>query len=249
MWPPWRRTPSRRSLSSHSTFRCSSFKDIQSLLAGDDDNHPFISNNHPAAVFNQVRAATTSFLEPPASTTASEESSSEAADAAEQPILIPGWESAVVIYTTSLRVIRSTFDACREVMTSLSGFRVSIDERDVSMDPRFMDELRSVLGGETANLSLPRVFIGGKHVGGVEEVKQLHEIGELNKMLEGLPLAELGQCGGCGGSRFVVCDECNGSRKVFAEENGEFRTCEKCNRNGLIRCPSCCSLPPIPAAV
>ncbi|GFY92191.1 hypothetical protein Acr_08g0005870 [Actinidia rufa] len=37
------------------------------------------------------------------------------------------------------------------------------------------------------NLSLPPVFINGKHIGGADVIKQLHEVGELDKMLKGLP--------------------------------------------------------------
>ncbi|GJV25840.1 RNA-directed DNA polymerase, eukaryota, reverse transcriptase zinc-binding domain protein [Tanacetum coccineum] len=107
-------------------------------------------------------------------------------------ITIPGAEKRVVIYTTSLRVVRPTFEACKTVNSILRGFRVSIDERDLSMDSNYLSELQSIMAEECENnmkmnLTLPKVFIGGTYIGGAEEVKMLHESGELKKYIEELP--------------------------------------------------------------
>ncbi|OMO55985.1 Glutaredoxin [Corchorus olitorius] len=115
-----------------------------------------------------------------------------------------------------------------------------LDERDISMDSMYRTELQSLLGGKA--ISLPQVFIRGKHVGGVEEIKQLNESGELAKLLEGFPIRDPRiVCEGCGDARFVPCPNCNGSKKVFEEDEGRLRRCPDCNENGLIRCPGCCS--------
>ncbi|CAL0307732.1 unnamed protein product [Lupinus luteus] len=151
---------------------------------------------------------------------------------------IPGTEQRVVVYYTSLRVVRSTYDACKSVFSILSGFRVTVDDRDVSVDSGFSAELNRIMG--QTGFTLPRVFIGGRYIGGAEEVKQLNEIGELKKMIEKLPVADLSECHVCGGHRFVPCNECDGSRKVYTEKIG-FKTCNNCNENGLLRCPSCFS--------
>ncbi|KAK1412746.1 hypothetical protein QVD17_34236 [Tagetes erecta] len=160
-------------------------------------------------------------------------------------ISLPGSENRIVIYTTSLRVVRSTFEACRTVKSILRTFRVSIDERDLSMDAKYLTELQSIMSENNneiernkLKLNLPRVFIGGEYVGGAEEVKQLHESGELKKVVERLPAVISGVCEVCGDFRFVVCDECRGSHKCYSEKGG-FRSCTLCNENGLIRC-SCC---------
>ncbi|GJN33328.1 hypothetical protein PR202_gb21916 [Eleusine coracana subsp. coracana] len=42
---------------------------------------------------------------------------------------------SMVLYTTSLRGVRRTFTDCSAARAILRGFRVAIDERDVSMDP------------------------------------------------------------------------------------------------------------------
>ncbi|KAI6670949.1 hypothetical protein NL676_005834 [Syzygium grande] len=165
-----------------------------------------------------------------------------------QPVPFPGAADGnrIVVYFTSLRVVRSTFEDCKAVRSILRGFCVRIDERDLSMDSGFLAELQGILGhgggGQRGKLGLPRVFIGGRYVGGAEEIRQLHEIGELKKLVEGAPPAEPGVCGACGGYRFVLCGECDGSHKLYAEKTG-FRSCTACNENGLVKCPSCTSAP------
>ncbi|XP_059646162.1 uncharacterized protein At5g39865-like [Cornus florida] len=153
---------------------------------------------------------------------------------------LPGTEDRIVLYYTTLRGIRRTYEDCCAVRTILRGYCVSVDERDISMDSAYRKELQSVFGGK--GMSLPRVFIRGKYVGGTDEIKQLHEVGELSKLLEGFSIRDPGfVCESCGDARFIPCPNCNGSRKVFEEDDGKVRRCPDCNENGLIRCPSCCS--------
>ncbi|RAL53825.1 unnamed protein product [Cuscuta campestris] len=152
---------------------------------------------------------------------------------------LPGTEDRVVIYFTSLRGIRRTFDDCYRVRMILKSYRVNLDERDISMDIAYKKELQSVIGEK--NLTLPQVFIKGKRIGGAEAIKQLNEAGELVKLLRGLPLRPPGYvCEGCGDARFVPCSNCNGSRKLFDDKEGQLRKCSECNENGLVRCPLCC---------
>ncbi|XP_010273192.1 PREDICTED: uncharacterized protein At5g39865-like [Nelumbo nucifera] len=155
-------------------------------------------------------------------------------------IRLPGTEDRIVLYFTSLRGIRRTYEDCCTVRTIFKGFRVPVDERDISMDSAYRKELQSVLGEKT--VSLPKVFIRGKYIGGADEIRQLHEVGELAKLFKGFPVREPGfVCGSCGDARFVPCLNCNGSRKVFDEEEEQLRRCPECNENGLIRCPDCSS--------
>ncbi|CAN4098704.1 unnamed protein product [Withania somnifera] len=220
-----------------SNFSCSSFKDIHTLLTDDDSNN--YNNSSPLSttkkpnIFHRVRHVNAvlrafSTRPPPGSSPKSE------------PLIqIPGAEKQIVIYFTSLRVIRSTFDACNAVRSILSSFRVLIDERDVSMDAGFMEELKTISGTrEKTKWSLPRVFIGGRYIGGSEEIIRLHEAGELKKYVEGLTPAGLTTCRVCDGDRFILCSDCSGSHRYYSDKGG-FRTCTACNENGLIRCPSC----------
>lgn len=161
-------------------------------------------------------------------------------DTAEEEIKLPGTENKIVIYFTSLRGIRRTYEDCGIVRTIFKGLRVPVDERDISMDSSYRKELQSAL--DKISVSLPQVFVRGRHLGGVEEVKQLHEDGELVKLVQGFPVHDPAfVCENCGDARFVPCLNCNGSRKIYSEEEGQPKRCSDCNENGLIRCLSCCS--------
>lgn len=152
---------------------------------------------------------------------------------------VGGCEDKIVLYFTSLRGIRRTYEDCCAVRLILRGFRVMVDEKDISMDSTYRKELQSALSGKA--MSLPQLFIGGKHVGGADEIKQMHERGELERLLDGFPTQDCGfVCDSCGDARFVPCSNCNGSRKVFLEEEGRTRKCPDCNENGLVRCSGCC---------
>ncbi|XP_027332427.1 uncharacterized protein At5g39865-like [Abrus precatorius] len=272
MWRPWGKSTVRihsASSSPSSTFSCSSFKDIQSLCLDEPpqqpQHHPSPSLSRKPSVFHRVRLANSLLRtwsthlhlhpqhqpQPPKlprtlSTPESEPLAEPAPDDSKSdpspPIYFPGAEQRVVVYFTSLRVVRPTFEACKSVLSILRGFRVQIDERDVSMDSGFLTELGRIMG--RAGPSLPRVFIGGRYVGGAEEVRQLHEVGELKKLLEDLPAVDPNECHVCAGHRFVLCDECNGSRKVYTDKSG-FKTCNTCNENGLVKCPSCLASAPL----
>lgn len=158
----------------------------------------------------------------------------------------PGGEDRVVLYFTSLRGIRKTFDDCCVVKLILFGFRVLVDERDISMHAPFRQELQDLLGKP---ITVPRLFIGGKYIGGIDEIMLLHEAGELAKYLEGFPrhTGSIMPCYGCGDSKFVLCLNCDGSHKIFTQKLGSqdqgrvvWKMCPCCNENGLIRCPVCC---------
>ncbi|WVZ01950.1 hypothetical protein V8G54_022756 [Vigna mungo] len=149
-----------------------------------------------------------------------------------QAIRLPGTEDRIVLYFTSLRGIRRTFEDCYAVRMIFRGFRVWVDERDISMDANYRKELMNVLG-ENGNgkrkghVALPQVFIRGRHVGGADIIKYMYEVGELGKVLEGLPRTK-------GGFVCESCGDVSGSRKVFDEDEGVLKRCLECNENGLI---------------
>ncbi|XP_071737947.1 uncharacterized protein At5g39865-like [Rutidosis leptorrhynchoides] len=258
----------RRS-TSNLNFNHTSFKDVEHLFADDEKisksfhktldppspcSTTATANNTAAArrlsIFHRVHLAnkiTRAFTKQNSNSLKSLPESTAAAEKltkSDRVISIPGAEKRIVVYTTSLRVVRPTFEACHTVQSILRGFRVSIDERDLSMDSKFLDELHDVMieNGEAkiekTKISLPRVFIGGRYIGGAEEVRQLHESGELKKYVEGLPAVTNSGCQICADIRFILCNECNGSHKCYSEKTG-FRSCTLCSENGLIRCPSC----------
>ncbi|XP_039855127.1 uncharacterized protein At5g39865-like [Panicum virgatum] len=158
---------------------------------------------------------------------------------------------AVLLYFTSLRSVRRTFEDCRAVRAILRCYRVRLDERDVSMHAAFKSELRGLLlaagGGSFEGPALPRVFVGGRRdLGGAEDVRALNETGPgATPAAAGRPGHVVAACAACGEARFVPCGTCHGSCKVFVGDEGCrfagcFRRCPDCNENGLIRCPLCC---------
>ncbi|KAI3707151.1 hypothetical protein L6452_25415 [Arctium lappa] len=164
----------------------------------------------------------------------------------------PKGENKVVIYTTTLRGVRKTFEACNAVRRAMEGYGVFVCERDISMDQGFREELRELMKGkDSSELVPPRVFVKGRYVGGAEEVLKTMEEGRLGRLLEDLPKSKAGfVCDGCGGVRFLPCFTCNGSCKVVVvdrnkeEIGGERRKrvvvrCGTCNENGLVHCPIC----------
>ncbi|CAA2994014.1 uncharacterized protein At5g39865-like [Olea europaea var. sylvestris] len=164
----------------------------------------------------------------------------------------------VIVYYTSLRGVRKTYEDCCHVRVILKGLGVKVDERDVSMHSGFKEELKELLGDGFRG-GLPRVFVGQKYVGGAEEIRQMNEEGRLEKVVESCELVEdsgggsgrIEVCEACGDIRFVPCETCCGSCKIYFERDFEeeydeseheygFHRCPECNENGLVRCPMCC---------
>lgn len=165
----------------------------------------------------------------------------------------------LVVYFTSLRGVRKTYEDCCHVRVILKGLGVKIDERDVSMHSGFKEELKELLGNEYGRGGLPRIFMGKKYIGGADEIRRMNEDGKLEKFLENCEKIEDGaviggcNCEACGDIRFVPCETCSGSCKIYyeaeyEEDNEEeeleedeygFQRCPDCNENGLIRCPIC----------
>ncbi|RAL47110.1 hypothetical protein DM860_014004 [Cuscuta australis] len=170
----------------------------------------------------------------------------------------------VVVYFTSLRGVRKTYEDCCNVRAILKGLGVKSDERDLSMDSGFKEELKELLGdGYIRSGCLPSVFVGRKCLGGAEEIRRMHENGQLEMAIQGCERVVVDgyscksnsnsnsnsnggdPCETCGDIRFVPCETCSGSCKIYREEEeGEvgfgFQRCPDCNENGLIRCPICC---------
>ncbi|KAF1898124.1 hypothetical protein Lal_00032889 [Lupinus albus] len=152
-----------------------------------------------------------------------------------------GNNNLVILYTTSLRGIRKTFKDCNTIHFLLKSFKILYQERDVSLHLEYREELWKILGGKVIP---PKLFIKGRYIGGVDEVVELHEMGWLGKLLEGIPIDNSDcSCIGCSNIRFVICSNCCGSCKVFTNNritNDEcFIKCPECNENGLVKCPIC----------
>ncbi|XP_002968012.2 uncharacterized protein LOC9633333 [Selaginella moellendorffii] len=150
----------------------------------------------------------------------------------------PAGESKAVVYYTSLRGVRRTHEECSTVLEIVRSYGVSVGERDLSMHQAFRQELKEL----SQSCAVPRLFVRGRLIGGLEEVSRAHEKGLLARLLQGIRREDHSKaCDGCGGARFMLCLDCNGSCKILAEDgSGEKIQCLECNENGLIRCPICC---------
>ncbi|GAQ92359.1 Glutaredoxin family protein [Klebsormidium nitens] len=147
-----------------------------------------------------------------------------------------GGEDRVVVYMTSVRAVRKTFEECATVRQIFHGFSIAVDERDISIHLPYRQEMRDLMGGRLVNV--PQVFIRGKHIGGVQEVRFLADEKKMHELLVGMPRIKFTEeCGGCGGGKFLPCVDCRGSRKIIVGDKVE--TCFACNEYGLIRCPMC----------
>ncbi|KAF9622125.1 hypothetical protein IFM89_029409 [Coptis chinensis] len=84
-------------------------------------------------------------------------------------------------------------------------------------------------------VSVPKLFLKGRYIGGVDEAIELNELGRLNKLLNVVGKSRepgSGVCEGCGGSRFVPCLECGRSCKVLIVDKKE--QCARLDENGLV---------------
>ncbi|CAN6350715.1 unnamed protein product [Urochloa humidicola] len=258
MWPSsWVKTRSSNSAAASTStalvasprlsFPSPSFKDLRTLLAPDSPAAAGPCSSSSSAspsprVFHRIRVAASALRVLRTLQQQQQPSSSPAAPAS--PAAGPGGGGRVVLYFTSLRVVRRTYEDCRAVRAILRGLRAAVDERDLSMDPAFLPELEALLP-QRRGVALPQVFVGGRHLGGAEEVRRLHESGELRRIVAPAPAAFPSACARCGGERYVLCGACDGSHKRYSlKGGGGFRACADCNENGLVRCPGCC----VPAA-
>ena len=97
----------------------------------------------------------------------------------------PGGERSVVLYTTSMRGMRKAYEDCIKVRGIIERYRVGssgvvLEERDVSLHLEYRNELRELL---QKVVTVPRLFIKGRYIGGVEKISTLVEQGKLQALL------------------------------------------------------------------
>ena len=119
----------------------------------------------------------------------------------------------MVVYATSFRGVRATFEECRYVQDLLHNLRIRVTTKDIYVYQYYHKELEERLRhGHRGHISVPQVFIGGQHIGvrlwygrsiqlnvdlylsvlqGKRELEELNEVGELRKILEDYPVSIL----------------------------------------------------------
>ena len=68
-----------------------------------------------------------------------------------------GKKGKVVLYVTSVQMVRSTRELCRQVVHIVKAHRANCAVRDVYLHPAYSKELSERLGGRE-NVSLPQVI-------------------------------------------------------------------------------------------
>ncbi|KAG5207616.1 hypothetical protein JEQ12_017380 [Ovis aries] len=89
----------------------------------------------------------------------------------------------VVIYTTCLRVVRTTFERCELVRKIFQNHRVKFEEKNIALNGDYGKELDERCRRVSEAPSLPVVFIDGHYLGGAEKILSMNESGELQDLL------------------------------------------------------------------
>ncbi|OXB63578.1 UNVERIFIED_CONTAM: hypothetical protein H355_003016, partial [Colinus virginianus] len=151
----------------------------------------------------------------------------------------------IVIYTTSLRVVRTTFERCELVRKIFQNHRVKFEEKNIALNSDYGKELDERCRRVCEAPSLPVVFIDGHYLGGAEKILLMNESGELQDLLTKIEqrVQHPHECPSCGGFGFLPCSVCHGSKmSVFRNcftDSFKALKCTACNENGLQRCRSC----------
>ncbi|XP_041713049.1 glutaredoxin domain-containing cysteine-rich protein 1-like [Coregonus clupeaformis] len=150
----------------------------------------------------------------------------------------------IVIYTTSFRVVRATFERCELVRKIFSNHRVKFLEKNIALDCEYGKDLEERCKRVGEPPSLPVVFIDGHYLGGAEKILGMNESGELQDLLAKIERVQHPHtCQTCGGFAFVPCPMCHGSKmSVFRNcftDSFKALKCTWCNENGLQPCSSC----------
>uniref|UniRef100_A0A1B0D885 Uncharacterized protein n=1 Tax=Phlebotomus papatasi TaxID=29031 RepID=A0A1B0D885_PHLPP len=88
----------------------------------------------------------------------------------------------VVLYTTSMGIVRETYAKCNCLKQILRTLLVKFEERDVFMSTEYQQEIKDRM--QCDNIDVPQLFVDGQHIGNAETVERLNEEGELRKMLK-----------------------------------------------------------------
>ena len=95
-----------------------------------------------------------------------------------------------MVYTTSFKGVRHTYEECRYILTVFHNLRVRVEERDIYIHKFYQRELEERLGVEEAiKLPVPQVYINGQHIGvseaTVKSTSKGHLVGLVHKTLNG----------------------------------------------------------------
>lgn len=148
----------------------------------------------------------------------------------------------VVVYVTTLGIVRDTYERCLRLRKILWTLLVRFEERDVFMardtQLQLLDRLR------VGSVTVPHLFIEGQYLGDAEQIERMNECGELRRLLQPYRRAtSCTPCDTCGGFRLLPCSVCNGSKKSVHRNDFTLEfvalKCSSCDESGLVKCMDC----------
>lgn len=69
----------------------------------------------------------------------------------------------VVVYTTTMGIVRNTYQQCVLVKKILRNLLVKYEERDIFMSTEYQDEIRDRMRSD--QILVPQMFVDGQHIG------------------------------------------------------------------------------------
>lgn len=69
----------------------------------------------------------------------------------------------IVLYTTSMGIVRSTYAKCQAVKQILRTLMVKFEERDVFMSINHQQEIRERMQND--DIDVPQLFVDGQYIG------------------------------------------------------------------------------------
>ncbi len=81
----------------------------------------------------------------------------------------------MVVYTTTFRGVRATYEECKYVLSVFHNLRVRAEERDIYVHKYYYRELEDRV--EKRRVSVPQIFISGQHIG-VRTACIYHDMGQ-----------------------------------------------------------------------
>jgi len=151
----------------------------------------------------------------------------------------------VVIYMTSLGVVRRTWERCRQAVAILENHMVKFERRDLGFNPQLKNEFQNRLGNDPVLCDLPAIFVDGRYFGGVDVLEKWSECGLLKPFLEPYKRSsnQRSLCQKCYGFCYYPCTACRGSKKSPTVINCQIDSprlkCTRCDYGGLVPCNEC----------
>ncbi|XBI77461.1 hypothetical protein VPH35_070552 [Triticum aestivum] len=127
----------------------------------------------------------------------------------------------VVLYTASASASRHRTRTSADLYALcalLRSYGLAVDVRDVSRSKAHRCELKSLLAARGCAFSLPQLLVGGRLVGGPEDVRKLHQAGGLRQLLDAAPRPSPAfVCQACKRVGSEPCPKCSESRNKMLD--------------------------------